>query len=178
MRESHGEAAASHTGPSRAPVPARAGAKRGPMGICLRVGRQRQTCRPGIEPRRQSRRRMGVGRLTSETDAIGKSEYYAYDAVGNPVRRTDGDGRTTYYAYDAVNRLSQVAYPEGYSSTFTYDAVGNLWNVWDPYTSDGFTFDPANRLIARWIGGVGVAYFQYDVAGRRTKLVDPKGGMA
>jgi len=44
MRESYGEGPASHTGPSRAPVPARAGAKRRPMG----------TCRQGIEPRNRT----------------------------------------------------------------------------------------------------------------------------
>ena len=51
MEESHGEGLASHTGPSHAPVPARAGAKRWFWG----------TCRPGMEPR--NRTELGVPTL-------------------------------------------------------------------------------------------------------------------
>ena len=59
MKESHGEGVASHTGPSHAPVPARAGAKRWFWG----------TCRPGIEPRNRTqtgvptRSRMSEGHI-------------------------------------------------------------------------------------------------------------------
>ena len=32
-----------------------------------------------------------LGRLASEQDALGKTEYYAYDPVGNLIARTDGE---------------------------------------------------------------------------------------
>ena len=67
-----------------------------------------------------------AGRLASERYAIGKSEYYGYDAVANLLWRTDGDRQSTYYVFDPLARQVRIDFPEGYSAYFTYDAAGRL----------------------------------------------------
>jgi YD repeat-containing protein len=122
-----------------------------------------------------------LGHLLSEQDALGKTEYYSYDAAGNLVMLTNGDGHTAYYSFDAASRLTAIAFPDGVAPSFSYDAAGRLTSAYQSspsYESDSFECDPAGRLIARtnWAYG-GTLYFQYDAAGRRTAVADPKGGV-
>jgi RHS repeat-associated protein len=122
-----------------------------------------------------------LGRLLSEQDALGKTEYYAYDAAGNLVMLTNGDGQTAYYSFDAASRVTAIAFPDGAAPSFSYDAAGRLTSAYQSspsYESDSFEYDPAGRVIARtnWAYG-GTLYFQYDLAGRRTAVADPKGGV-
>jgi YD repeat-containing protein len=122
-----------------------------------------------------------LGRLLHEQDALGKSEYYSYDPAGNLVMLTNGDGQTAYYSFDAANRLTAIAFPDGAAPSFSYDAASRLTSAYQsspPYESDSFEYDAAGRVIARtnWATG-GTLYFQYDLAGRRTALADPKGGV-
>jgi len=120
-------------------------------------------------------KRRVAGRLASERDALGKPEYYGYDAVANLLWRTDGDRQSTYYVFDPLARQVRIGFPEGYSAYFTYDALGSLIAAHDPYESDYFAYDPLGRLVQRTIPGVATVYFAYDLAGRRTSLKDTTG---
>jgi YD repeat-containing protein len=89
------------------------------------------------------------GRKKSETDALGHTTSYVYDAAGNltsvsgvkgniqygydnarnRVSMTDGNGHTTQYEYDARKRLTQTTYPDGTTKINAYDGPGNLVSV-------------------------------------------------
>lgn len=107
--------------------------------------------------------------LVRMTDAVGVSAWF-YDALDRMTSATDALGRTLGYAYDPVGNRTQITYPDGRAVAYTY-----YWNNWlntatDPlagltsYQRDGIgqvtlavnpndtvaemTYDKANRLLA------------------------------
>jgi len=78
-----------------------------------------------------------LNRLHRESDPLGNTTQYAYDAVGNRLAMATSNGSTSY-EYDAANRLTSVD-----GVPYTWDNNGNL-------LSDGtrtFQYDYANRLV-------------------------------
>jgi YD repeat-containing protein len=84
-----------------------------------------------------------AGRISSVTDAAGKSEYYGYDALGQRTSLTNKLGNVWTYAYDAAGRLVEENTPvvsvssitlagdvtqanRSVRTTITYDALGNV----------------------------------------------------
>jgi YD repeat-containing protein len=99
----------------------------------------------------------GPYRVTSETDALGDSSYFAYDTAGNLVRYTDADGRVDVYQYDSQNRLtSETDYADAADADaqenpldvfqYAYDSSGNLLSASDDTSSDTYAYDGENRL--------------------------------
>ena len=74
---------------------------------------------------------VGVGRLTSVTDAAGTLSR-TYDERGNvvsEVRRRGGVTLATAYAYDAADRLVSVGYPSNWTVDYVRDAMGRTTAV-------------------------------------------------
>jgi RHS repeat-associated protein len=93
-----------------------------------------------------------AGKISSMTDALGRTTTYtydanarltridfpdgtneqtAYDANGNTLSETDRESRVTRYVYDALDRQTQTIYPDGTSETTEYDAAGQILAVTD-----------------------------------------------
>jgi len=108
------------------------------------------------------------GQIKSETDANGKTSFYAYDALGQLIEITDSlgnkiqieydargnalqikdpKGNTNKFEYDRNNRLVKETLPLGQTNQYSYDAAGNLSQRIDPNGNTSiFTHDAANRL--------------------------------
>jgi YD repeat-containing protein len=71
-----------------------------------------------------------AGRLTAVAGVKGNVSY-GYDAAGNRISSTNGDSNTTQYQYDSRKRLTTTIYPDSTSITNGYDGPGNLTGVTD-----------------------------------------------
>ncbi|MCA9124295.1 MAG: hypothetical protein KDB11_29165, partial [Planctomycetales bacterium] len=129
----------------------------------------------------------------NHADAANPDEIYAYDATGN---RTSSQRHGMGYATGAGNRLATDG-----TNTYEYDAEGNLVKqttlasgavrdfAWDhrnrlvrvadrtsataaPTQVVDYTYDAANRRIAKTVGGV-TTYFVYDGDDVIVELTDP-----
>ncbi|SIO13416.1 RHS repeat-associated core domain-containing protein [Singulisphaera sp. GP187] len=112
-----------------------------------------------------------AGRLTTETDPLGRVTTYQYDPAGRlaSVTAPDPDGAgpltapVTRYAYDAEDRLTSLTDPLGRVTTSNYDPAGRLASVVGPDP------DGAGPLTAP------VTSYGYDNLGRLTSTTDPLG---
>lgn len=126
------------------------------------------------------------GRVVQVTDALGKSEYLVYDAVGNKIKYVNKkatsatDAAYTWtYDYDANHRVvyerspsvsvatvdpTTLAVTEASQSLVThnfYDALGNL----------------TSRVEAEGTSQARTTTFEYDLLGRQTATVSPTVGV-
>jgi len=66
------------------------------------------------------------------TDQLGNPTTYVYDDRGNIVSQTDALGGVTTRTYDAANNMLTQTDPLGRTTTDTYDAQGNVLTETDP----------------------------------------------
>jgi RHS repeat-associated protein len=92
-----------------------------------------------------------LGRLTGFTNQDNKAIGYEYDAEGNLITMTYPDSKIVHYEYDADNRLIKVTDWLGNITHYAYDSRGNL------------SLGVSPGLIT---------VYQYDTAGRLTKLIN------
>jgi YD repeat-containing protein len=130
------------------------------------------------------RRRGFLPQAVAAKNPLAETAYFEYDAVGNRTVLVAPLGEVSYYGYDALDRLAWLradALGIDAATDYSYDAAGRLTSAYQSspsYESDSFEYDPAGRVIARTNSAYGgTLYFQYDLAGRRTAVADPKGGV-
>lgn len=71
-----------------------------------------------------------AGRLLKTTNALGASEHFAYDSIGNLIAQKDRNNQVTNYTYDNMNRpLSKAT--GNLSTSYTYDDLGNVKTMTD-----------------------------------------------
>ncbi len=89
------------------------------------------------------------GLMTSWKDALGNSETYEYDSLGNLTRLTDRAGVITDYTYEMTySRPTEVELSGGRITTFDYDANGNLIQITDPLGNiTKMTYDSHGQLL-------------------------------
>lgn len=109
------------------------------------------------------------------------------DEAGNIVKKADSRGKVTLYTYDALNRLIQVQYPgnpeEGVS--YSYDdttdgnyGVGRLTGIADRSGGFRYSYDSRGNVVQELRIVEGESYrvgYNYDLAGRLTRMVYPSG---
>ncbi len=110
------------------------------------------------------------GNRTSETNELGKVWTHTFDDFKRLTSMTDPLNRTTTYSYTLPNgtggdsyyqaKPAKIISPEGKVHSFVYDAE---WRLTSETVGDG-TSEAATTQ------------YQYDSAGNRTVVVDPKGG--
>ena len=64
------------------------------------------------------------GLMTQDTDRLGKTTKYEYDANGFVVKKTDAINRVTTYLNDDQGRVLKTTYPDGTVNTLKYDDLG------------------------------------------------------
>lgn len=115
-------------------------------------------------------------RLLSTTYPDGTTETYTYDAEGNTLIETDRLGRTTRYEYDALGRVARTVYPDGTATQNEYDAAGQLVAAIDERGSrTEHAYDAAGRRISTTDPLGHVTRFGYDANGNRTSVTDANG---
>jgi YD repeat-containing protein len=130
-----------------------------------------------------------VGRLTQVTDALGFSEYYGYDAVGNKTKfvnkKGSGPNDTTYmwtYDYDANGRLTYEYLPNVAVTTVlenglnfevsTNDSLSLVnHNLYDTLGNLTSRIEAENTSQAR------TTSYEYDLLGRQTATVSASVGV-
>jgi RHS repeat-associated protein len=101
---------------------------------------------------------------------------YGYDDL-NRITSISYDGETVSYTYDANSNVTSMTYPGTKIVTYTYDAKDRLETVtdWNNNTTV-YTFLLDDRLnTVLYPNGIGTEY-EYDNAGRMTKLIHYKSG--
>jgi RHS repeat-associated protein len=104
-------------------------------------------------------------------------EGYAYDPTGNRLSLRKRDGTVIGYSYDALNRLTGRDLPANawynLDRSFAYDNLGRMVSASGNGTI-ALSWDGFGRLTAE-TGPFGTIGYEYDAAGRRTRLTWPGG---
>ncbi|WP_236822544.1 RHS repeat-associated core domain-containing protein [Andreprevotia sp. IGB-42] len=139
--------------------------------------------------------RDDAGRVTQDTDALGRTTGYVYNGAGKVSQQTDAAGRITKYDYDAQARLIRTTYPDGRSETQGWDAENNLISntdvagrttrmeydalnrlsktIYPDGSSESQTYDPAGRQDSSTDRNGKLTKYEYDAAGHQTAIIDP-----
>ncbi|MBI9085379.1 MAG: hypothetical protein JEZ11_17420, partial [Desulfobacterales bacterium] len=108
-------------------------------------------------------------KVFKKTDALGNSEFYDYDELGNLIRKEDRNGNATTYAYDQMSRLIEETDAFNNTVRYTYDGNGNLTSKTDRRGGKTtFTFDAANRKTAVTDAEGNTTTYAYDANGNLT----------
>jgi RHS repeat-associated protein len=127
-----------------------------------------------------------VGNLMSRTDANGATTMYAYDNVSRLLQITDHEGHVTSFTYDANGNRRAITDAIGNTTTIDYDVRNNPIRMTDPLgkaTTYGYTFGGCpscggngGDLLASMTDPNGhTISYEYDLFGRRKKVIDPMG---
>lgn len=124
------------------------------------------------------------GRLTSETDALGRTSAYTYDANGNRLteartRSLPGGGTetlTTKHTYDKLGRLTKTEHPDTTTTESVYDALGRVVTAKDALGREtSYAYDELGRLVTTTYPDATAETSEYDKEGRRTRQIDRAG---
>ena len=131
---------------------------------------------------------------TQGANSSNASDYegLTYDARSSVTQRRLRDGTIIGYSYDDLGRLTAKDLPSGesdvsysydlmgratgvtqgsHSLTFVQDALGRLTSQTGPLGTTGYTYDAAGRrLTMSYPGGVLTINYDYDTAGKVTKI--------
>ena len=125
-------------------------------------------------------------RMTSETllnpNSLGTESLVSssqYDKRGQLVSDTDANGKTRFYAYDAIGHLTQVTDSLGNKTQAFYDARGNLIQITDAKGNvNRFTFDRNNRVVKETLPLGQVTTATFDAEGNAKERTNPNGHKA
>ncbi len=127
-----------------------------------------------------------LDRLLSETDALGRTTDYAYDALGQvthiwqPAASFASPRPETQFRYDALGNQIQATDPLGNTTTYHFDALSQLTEVRQPDPVTGAAGQgPTTRLQYNSIGQLTTIVdtlgraiqFDYDAADNRTQVL-------
>ncbi len=142
----------------------------------------------------------GQGRVISQTNALGQTESYTYDAVGNKtmirsgrlttyhtydfasrliqttIEGEDGLKQTTYHKYNLKNQKISTIDPHGHETRFSYDAFDNLLETNLP-TSEVLkaTYDAFGHQLSSTDGNGHTTTRTYNAKGKPTSIHHPDG---
>jgi RHS repeat-associated protein len=115
-------------------------------------------------------------RVTSYTNAAGRTWRYEYDSRGNRTKFIDPQGRVTSMTYDARNNIRELTDAAGRKYTYEYDARGNLTKYSRPDgTSVEAQYDSLGRVESLSDARGNRTRMIYDAAGNVTEVIEPNG---
>ncbi|MGX1747987.1 hypothetical protein, partial [Brevundimonas sp. NPDC055320] len=121
--------------------------------------------------------RMNYPNATGGGSNINDYELYSYDAAGQLLTYRNRGGNTFTSSYDALGRQTSVTGGSMAARAYAYDNLGRLTSA--SITAGGSmtrTWDALSRLISETQNPLAkTVSYQYDLAGRRTRLTWPDG---
>ncbi len=101
-------------------------------------------------------------------------EEYSYDAGSNLTLDRRRDASTISYTIDNLNRITQMApSANGPTISYTYDNFGRRLTAAQSGHTLSFSYDQLSRNLTQQSSVLGTITYQYDLAGRRTRLTWP-----
>ncbi|PNQ76357.1 hypothetical protein BA950_07725 [Erythrobacter sp. SAORIC-644] len=112
---------------------------------------------------------------TKNTSNASDFEQLGYDAASNVIARRVRDGQTIGYGYDNLNRLVSKNLPGSEpDASYGYDLMNRLTQAVQNGQTLTFVHDALGRYASQ-SGPHGTLSYQYDAAGRRTRITYPDG---
>ena len=116
------------------------------------------------------------GRLSSTTDADGKSISFVHDLNGRSETVVDRLGRTNVFRYDIKGNVTNSVDALGRTNTFVFDSNNNKTSeVIAGLHTNTFTYDGNNLLTESVVGGLITNRFSYNAAGQLLAALDGLG---
>lgn len=114
--------------------------------------------------------------LLTRNDPLGNQTAWAYDNAGKLSSTTDAKGRTTTYGYNAADELTSVTAPGNSVTSYAYDEVGNLIRRTDAKNHvTTYGYDPVRRLTSVTSPTNQLWTYEYDPSGNPIKLITALG---
>jgi RHS repeat-associated protein len=112
--------------------------------------------------------RFPIGTKGANASSTTDYEQLTYDANGNVTTRRLRDGNTLSMGYDNLNRQTSLTGSTITNRTYSYDLLGRMTGA-SGGTTLTFTYDALGRMLSdgQPFGSIG---YEYDLAGRRTKM--------
>lgn len=114
------------------------------------------------------------GNLVQRADRRGRVSRFAYDTLNQLIRESYDDNTTVTRAYDSSGRLTQVADSVSGQFTFTYDPAGRVINDSTPFGTIRYSYDSADQVLTRNVGGQAAVTYSYDPAGNLLQASSPQ----
>ncbi|WP_078917412.1 DUF6531 domain-containing protein [Streptomyces sp. NRRL S-813] len=115
-----------------------------------------------------------AGRLVAETDFNGRTLTYTHDPAGRVASRTNGAGETLRLTRDAMGRVVEQRTDAAEVTAFTYGADGLLTRAINADAEVVFARDALGRILTETVNDRTTA-FAYDALGRRIRRTTPSG---
>ncbi len=114
---------------------------------------------------------------TPGTSSTTDYEELGYDAGSNVTSRRLRDGNSIAFTYDQLNRVTLKDLPGAEPDvSYSYDLLSRMTGASYSGHSLSFTHDALGRNLTQ-VSPLGTASYQYDAAGRRTRLTYPGSGL-
>ncbi len=119
------------------------------------------------------------GRLSTVTDAAGRTLTFSYGTNGKVSGVADSTGRSVGYGYDGAGNLSDVTDVGSGNTHFGYDANHLLQTVRDPRgnTVETNVYDSIGRVLTQTDALTRTTTFDFTSIPGSTKVTDPKGNV-
>ena len=135
----------------------------------------------GDAQRVASRSYSASGRISSITDAEGRTLNFTHDSMNRVTEVALPDNRNISYGYDSLGNLSELTPPESGTYRFSYNEVGLLSSFQSPEVNGGgtnemtYTYNLARQLTDFTRADGMQASYLYDSVGRLKTIVQPNG---
>ncbi|WP_419688228.1 Ig-like domain repeat protein [Burkholderia theae] len=124
-----------------------------------------------------------AGNLVTSTDALGHTQQYAYNGVGDRLAYTNQNGATWTYDYDAAGRVVSETAPAVDVTAVAQDGNGNLVQSGTSSTNivTVMSYDALGNLTSRTeaagTSGARTTQYVYDALGRQIETIYPPVGV-
>lgn len=115
------------------------------------------------------------GNLIAITYPDGTIEKYIYDKNNRLHSKIYRNGNAIDYTFDDNGLLTSKTYPDGTSINYAYDDMGRLTSCVDLISSINLIYDAMDHLISITYNGNRTFQYEYDISGKRTRMIDPDG---
>jgi YD repeat-containing protein len=119
-----------------------------------------------------------IGQQTVKASAVFNTTRYDYDTLNRQTKVTDDYNKFEEYVYDKVGNKTSETDKNGNITTFSYDQYDRLLSVIDPGPAAGeqvFEYDEVGNLISENDQNGVFTYFEYDALNRVTKSTNNLG---
>ena len=113
------------------------------------------------------------GNITNKRARDGIPIAFGIDNLNRVTSRTENGSLTRQYGYNLLGQLTSSSWPSGGSpETLTYDALGRLTSRAEPYTTLNYQYDAAGRRTRlTWPDGLYISY-NYDLLNEMTTVLE------